>query len=102
MIFSAYLLKPVQRITKYQLLLEQLVKHVNKQENNHDQLKEALEVMLKCLRSVTDSMKNITGYTVSTRIIYFNCLYPILRTIWPIWEDLFTTVRLRLRQNEAE
>jgi len=57
---SAYLLKPIQRLTKYQLLIEQLVKY--NQSESIGQLTKALEVMLKCLRLVNDSMKNITGY----------------------------------------
>ncbi|KAG8008065.1 Proto-oncogene DBL [Nibea albiflora] len=60
---DSYLLKPVQRITKYQLLLKELLKHC-KEEQYHSELKEALDSMLKLLKSVNDSMHQIaiTGY----------------------------------------
>ena len=58
----AYLLKPVQRLTKYQLLLGQLVKYGEKQNIDCQMLKQALDVMLSCLQSVNDSLKNIIGF----------------------------------------
>ncbi|KAK2823059.1 hypothetical protein Q7C36_019659 [Tachysurus vachellii] len=60
---DSYLLKPVQRLTKYQLLLKELLKH-----STHSQyvceLQDALNVMLNLLKSVNDSMHQIaiTGY----------------------------------------
>ncbi|XP_062870167.1 proto-oncogene DBL [Trichomycterus rosablanca] len=60
---DSYLLKPVQRLTKYQLLLKELLKH-----STHSQyvseLQEALNAMLDLLKSVNDSMHQIaiTGY----------------------------------------
>uniref|UniRef100_T1JN60 Guanine nucleotide exchange factor DBS n=1 Tax=Strigamia maritima TaxID=126957 RepID=T1JN60_STRMM len=59
---GAYLLKPVQRITKYQLLLKDLVKCNEGRECR--ELEEALASMLKVLRYVNDSMHQvaITGY----------------------------------------
>ncbi|EFX81870.1 hypothetical protein DAPPUDRAFT_21042, partial [Daphnia pulex] len=68
---SAYLLKPVQRITKYQLLLKDLMKYsqcpvgssddVSRDDND---LQSALDAMLAVLRCVNDSMHQvaITGY----------------------------------------
>ncbi|TMS13983.1 Guanine nucleotide exchange factor DBS [Larimichthys crocea] len=60
---DSYLLKPVQRLTKYQLLLKELLKH-SKEERYRSELKEALDSMLKLLKSVNDSMHQIaiTGY----------------------------------------
>ncbi|XP_055986158.1 proto-oncogene DBL isoform X2 [Sorex fumeus] len=60
---DSYLLKPVQRITKYQLLLKELLKY-SKDCVGVDQLKEALDAMLDLLKSVNDSMHQvaINGY----------------------------------------
>ncbi|KAL1766984.1 proto-oncoprotein DBL [Sigmodon hispidus] len=60
---DSYLLKPVQRITKYQLLLKELLKY-SKEGEGTTQLKEALDTMLDLLKSVNDSMHQIaiTGY----------------------------------------
>ncbi|XP_072600733.1 proto-oncogene DBL isoform X6 [Vulpes vulpes] len=60
---DSYLLKPVQRITKYQLLLKELLKY-SKGCPGFEQLKEALDTMLDLLKSVNDSMHQIAinGY----------------------------------------
>ncbi|XP_006875044.1 PREDICTED: proto-oncogene DBL [Chrysochloris asiatica] len=60
---DSYLLKPVQRITKYQLLLKELLKSSTDGEGS-EQLQEALDTMLELLKSVNDSMHQIaiTGY----------------------------------------
>ncbi|XP_019509133.1 PREDICTED: proto-oncogene DBL isoform X6 [Hipposideros armiger] len=60
---DSYLLKPVQRITKYQLLLKELLK-CSKGCKGSDQLKEALDTVLDLLKSVNDSMHQIAinGY----------------------------------------
>ncbi|XP_072482643.1 proto-oncogene DBL isoform X2 [Notamacropus eugenii] len=60
---DSYLLKPVQRLTKYQLLLKELLKYSANSEGVQ-QLQEALLSMLDLLKSVNDSMHQtaITGY----------------------------------------
>ncbi|XP_068600096.1 proto-oncogene DBL [Brachionichthys hirsutus] len=60
---DSYLLKPVQRLTKYQLLLKELLKHCTEQRYRCE-LREALGSMLELLKSVNDSMHQtaITGY----------------------------------------
>uniref|UniRef100_A0A3P8TIX6 MCF.2 cell line derived transforming sequence b n=1 Tax=Amphiprion percula TaxID=161767 RepID=A0A3P8TIX6_AMPPE len=60
---DSYLLKPVQRLTKYQLLLKELLKHCA-EEHYRCELREALDSMLELLKSVNDSMHQIaiTGY----------------------------------------
>ncbi|EHB07586.1 Proto-oncogene DBL, partial [Heterocephalus glaber] len=60
---DSYLLKPVQRITKYQLLLKELLKY-SKDSEGSTQLQEALDTMLALLKSVNDSMHQIAinGY----------------------------------------
>ncbi|XP_014878374.1 proto-oncogene DBL-like isoform X1 [Poecilia latipinna] len=60
---DSYLLKPIQRLTKYQLLLKELWKHCV-EERYRCELQEALDSMLELLKSVNDSMHQIaiTGY----------------------------------------
>ncbi|XP_037316770.2 proto-oncogene DBL isoform X3 [Pungitius pungitius] len=60
---DSYLLKPVQRLTKYQLLLKELLKYSADCEGSSE-LQEALTAMLDLLKSVNDSMHQIaiTGY----------------------------------------
>uniref|UniRef100_A0A8D0DY66 MCF.2 cell line derived transforming sequence n=1 Tax=Salvator merianae TaxID=96440 RepID=A0A8D0DY66_SALMN len=63
---DSYLLKPVQRLTKYQLLLKELLKYSTSCEGV-EELQEALVAMLDLLKSVNDSMHqiSITGYHVN-------------------------------------
>ncbi|XP_043106066.1 proto-oncogene DBL isoform X2 [Puntigrus tetrazona] len=60
---DSYLLKPVQRLTKYQLLLKELLKHSSNSQYSSE-LQGALNAMLDLLKSVNDSMHQIaiTGY----------------------------------------
>ncbi|XP_024921631.1 proto-oncogene DBL [Cynoglossus semilaevis] len=60
---DSYLLKPVQRLTKYQLLLKELLKHCTELRYRCE-LQEALDSMLELLKSVNDSMHQISiiGY----------------------------------------
>ncbi|XP_036371660.1 guanine nucleotide exchange factor DBS isoform X3 [Megalops cyprinoides] len=60
---DAYLLKPVQRITKYQLMLKEMLK-CNKNAEGTAELEEALATMLDIIKSVNDSMHQIaiTGF----------------------------------------
>uniref|UniRef100_A0A8C2K3D7 Proto-oncogene DBL-like n=1 Tax=Cyprinus carpio TaxID=7962 RepID=A0A8C2K3D7_CYPCA len=60
---DTYLLKPVQRLTKYQLLLKELLKHSSNSQYASE-LQGALNAMLDLLKSVNDSMHQIaiTGY----------------------------------------
>lgn len=53
---SAYLLKPVQRITKYQLLLREMMKLTLRNSTAYDDLEKALETMEGVLRHVNDVM----------------------------------------------
>ncbi|KAM4794958.1 guanine nucleotide exchange factor DBS [Rhinophrynus dorsalis] len=60
---DSYLLKPVQRITKYQLLLKEMLKYSKNCEGAED-LQEALTSIMGILKAVNDSMHQIaiTGY----------------------------------------
>lgn len=73
---AAYLLKPVQRITKYQLLLKDLLKYSD-EPSCCTELQEALDCMLVVLKCVNDSMHQtaITGFGVN--IILFTNFYLI-------------------------
>lgn len=61
---GAYLLKPVQRITKYQLLLKEMLKYTRDDRTCSLQLEEALATMLEVVRIVNNSMYQvaIVGY----------------------------------------
>uniref|UniRef100_A0A3Q2Z7B2 MCF.2 cell line derived transforming sequence b n=1 Tax=Hippocampus comes TaxID=109280 RepID=A0A3Q2Z7B2_HIPCM len=60
---DSYLLKPIQRLAKYQLILKELLKHCD-EPRYRAQLQEALDCMLDLLKSVNDSMHQIAivGY----------------------------------------
>ncbi|XP_016323998.1 guanine nucleotide exchange factor DBS-like [Sinocyclocheilus anshuiensis] len=60
---DAYLLKPVQRIIKYQLMLKEMLK-CSKNSEGTAELEEALATMLDIIKSVNDSMHQIaiTGF----------------------------------------
>ncbi|XP_061659932.1 proto-oncogene DBL isoform X2 [Syngnathoides biaculeatus] len=60
---DSYLLKPIQRLTKYQLILKELLKHCAEPQYR-TQLQEALDCMLDLVKSVNDSMHQtaIVGY----------------------------------------
>uniref|UniRef100_A0A8C1QVS7 MCF.2 cell line derived transforming sequence-like 2 n=1 Tax=Cyprinus carpio TaxID=7962 RepID=A0A8C1QVS7_CYPCA len=60
---DAYLLKPVQRITKYQLMLKEMLK-CSKNSEGTAELEEALATVLDIIKSVNDSMHQIaiTGF----------------------------------------
>ncbi|KAK4316259.1 hypothetical protein Pmani_012567 [Petrolisthes manimaculis] len=55
---GAYLLKPVQRVTKYQLLLKDLLKCVEGNEGRRE-LQEAVDTMLAVLKCLNDSMHQV-------------------------------------------
>lgn len=66
---SAYLLKPIQRITKYQLLLKELLRFCedsSTEEMRHD-VQAALAAMLDLLAQINADMQqlHILGYSVS-------------------------------------
>lgn len=76
---AAYLLKPVQRITKYQLLLKDLLKYSD-EPSCCTELQEAIDCMLVVLKCVNDSMHQtaITGFGVSTYLHRFSlCRKPL-------------------------
>ncbi|XP_048744729.2 guanine nucleotide exchange factor DBS-like isoform X3 [Ostrea edulis] len=57
---GAFLLKPVQRITKYQLLLKEMLRFSDHDKDCEAHLQEALDCMLEVVRYVNDSMHQIS------------------------------------------
>lgn len=57
---GAYLLKPVQRITKYQLLLKEMLRFSDHDKVCEAHLQEALDCMLEVVRYVNDSMHQVS------------------------------------------
>ena len=53
---GAYLLKPIQRITRYQLFLKQMIKYSHKSQDFSERLEKALEGMMKVLENLNDVM----------------------------------------------
>ncbi|XP_061905211.1 proto-oncogene DBL-like isoform X6 [Entelurus aequoreus] len=98
---DSYLLKPVQRLTKYQLLLKELLKHCT-QLQYRTQLQEALDCMLDLLKSLNDSMHQtaITGYQVdhgqkccSSRLVHKGETF-MISLLLPVYYSIhFHTVR---------
>ena len=54
--FLSYLIKPIQRITKYQLLLRDMTKNSAKAPDAHLYLQAAIESMLKILKNLNDTL----------------------------------------------
>lgn len=69
---GAYLLKPVQRITKYQLLLKDLLRYSEDQPGSSREIQGALDCMLVVLKCVNDSMHQvaITGFWVRPLLLF--------------------------------
>ncbi|KAF7635615.1 hypothetical protein Mgra_00005004 [Meloidogyne graminicola] len=68
---SSYLLKPIQRITKYQLLLKELIKHCPDAGNSLQHVQLALTSMLDLLAQINADMEqlHILGYPGDLRLL---------------------------------
>lgn len=99
---AAYLLKPVQRITKYQLLLKDLLKYSD-EPSCCTELQEALDCMLVVLKCVNDSMHQtaITGFGVSVLLnfvyLWTVAFYCLLHRIICLQGDLSAQGELLLQ-----
>nr|XP_015837407.1 PREDICTED: guanine nucleotide exchange factor DBS isoform X1 [Tribolium castaneum]XP_015837728.1 PREDICTED: guanine nucleotide exchange factor DBS isoform X1 [Tribolium castaneum]XP_015837982.1 PREDICTED: guanine nucleotide exchange factor DBS isoform X1 [Tribolium castaneum] len=91
---AAYLLKPVQRITKYQLLLKDLLRY-SEEGKCCRELQQALDCMLVVLKCVNDSMHqiSITGFPVD--LSQQGDL--LLQGSFSIWVENKKDLRLRLK-----
>lgn len=65
---DSYLIKPIQRITKYQLLLKDLVSCC---EDNRSETKDALEVMMSVPKKANDAihLSLLEGLEVSQKLV---------------------------------
>ncbi|KAJ3639462.1 hypothetical protein Zmor_002822 [Zophobas morio] len=91
---AAYLLKPVQRITKYQLLLKDLLRY-SEAEKCCKELQQALDCMLVVLKCVNDSMHqiSITGFPID--LSQQGDL--LLQGSFSVWVENKKDLRLRLK-----
>jgi hypothetical protein len=91
---AAYLLKPVQRITKYQLLLKDLLRY-SEEGKCCKELQQALDCMLVVLKCVNDSMHqiSITGFPVD--LSQQGDL--LLQGSFSVWVENKKDLRLRLK-----
>ncbi|XP_023310608.1 guanine nucleotide exchange factor DBS isoform X2 [Anoplophora glabripennis] len=91
---AAYLLKPVQRITKYQLLLRDLLRYSDEGKCCKE-LQQALECMLVVLKCVNDSMHqiSITGFPVDLS----QQGELLLQGSFSVWVENKKDLRLRLK-----
>ncbi|XP_049544753.1 uncharacterized protein LOC125956699 isoform X1 [Anopheles darlingi] len=91
---AAYLLKPVQRITKYQLLLKDLLKFSDTGTCSRE-LQKALDCMLVVLKCVNDSMHQIAITGFPADLSQQGEL--LLQDSFQIWTESKKDIRLRLK-----
>ncbi|VEN49521.1 unnamed protein product [Callosobruchus maculatus] len=91
---AAYLLKPVQRITKYQLLLKDLPRYSTEGKCSRE-LQQALDCMLIVLKCVNDSMHqiSITGFPMALE----QQGELLLQGSLSVWMESKKDLRLRLK-----
>ncbi|KAF5275360.1 hypothetical protein FQR65_LT04188 [Abscondita terminalis] len=91
---AAYLLKPVQRITKYQLLLKDLLRYSD-EKTNCKELQQALDCMLVVLRCVNDSMHQISISGFPVDLSQQGDL--LLQGSFSVWTENKKDLKLRLK-----
>lgn len=93
---AAYLLKPVQRITKYHLLLKELLQYLDDSKTTQ----QALECMLVVLQRINDSMHqvSITGSTLDLP----QQGKMLLRGEFSVWTENKKDIRLRLKPSRRQ
>lgn len=91
---AAYLLKPVQRITKYQLLLKDLLRYCV-DGKCHKELQQALDCMLIVLKCVNDSMHqiSITGFPLDLS----QQGELLMQGSFSVWAENKKDIRLRIK-----
>lgn len=95
---AAYLLKPVQRITKYQLLLKDLHRYSDSEMDSYrctEQLQNALDAMLIVLKCVNDSMLQIAITGFPYQLSEQGQL--LLQGSFSVWTESKKDLRLRLK-----
>ncbi|XP_039148324.1 uncharacterized protein LOC6733150 isoform X3 [Drosophila simulans] len=91
---AAYLLKPVQRITKYQLLLKDLLLFTDN-DSCISELKKALDCMLVVLKCVNDSMHQISITGFSGDLAQQGEL--LMQDSFQVWIESKKDIRLRMK-----
>lgn len=91
---AAYLLKPVQRITKYQLLLKDLLRYSDSDKCTRE-LQQALDCMLVVLRCVNDSMHQISISGFPVDLSQQGDL--LLQGSFSVWMESKKDLRLRIK-----
>ncbi|XP_055702828.1 guanine nucleotide exchange factor DBS isoform X3 [Phlebotomus papatasi] len=94
---AAYLLKPVQRITKYQLLLKDLLRFSDNG-TCAKELQKALDCMLIVLKCVNDSMHQIAITGFPADLSQQGEL--LLQDSFQVWTDSKKDLRLRLKTQQ--
>ncbi|EDV59894.1 uncharacterized protein LOC6541768 isoform X1 [Drosophila erecta] len=91
---AAYLLKPVQRITKYQLLLKDLLLFTDN-DSCRNELKNALDCMLIVLKCVNDSMHQISITGFPSDLAQQGDL--LMQDSFQVWIESKKDIRLRMK-----
>ncbi|XP_017837139.1 guanine nucleotide exchange factor DBS isoform X3 [Drosophila busckii] len=94
---AAYLLKPVQRITKYQLLLKDLLKFSDSGSCTKE-LQKALDCMLIVLKCVNDSMHQVAITGFPTDLAQLGEL--LLQDSFQVWTESKKDIRLRIKPQQ--
>ncbi|KAM7344260.1 guanine nucleotide exchange factor DBS isoform 6-T10 [Cochliomyia hominivorax] len=94
---AAYLLKPVQRITKYQLLLKDLLRFSDSGSCTKE-LQKALDCMLIVLKCVNDSMHQVAITGFPTDLSQQGEL--LLQDSFQVWSESKKDIRLRIKPQQ--
>ncbi|TDG44711.1 hypothetical protein AWZ03_008852 [Drosophila navojoa] len=94
---AAYLLKPVQRITKYQLLLKDLLRFSDSGSCTKE-LQKALDCMLIVLKCVNDSMHQVAITGFPTDLAQQGEL--LLQDSFQVWTESKKDIRLRIKPQQ--
>ncbi|XP_070135126.1 guanine nucleotide exchange factor DBS isoform X8 [Drosophila bipectinata] len=94
---AAYLLKPVQRITKYQLLLKDLLRYSDSGSCTKE-LQKALDCMLIVLKCVNDSMHQIAITGFPTNLAEQGEL--LMQDSFQVWTESKKDIRIRIKPRQ--
>ncbi|XP_030557055.1 guanine nucleotide exchange factor DBS isoform X2 [Drosophila novamexicana] len=94
---AAYLLKPVQRITKYQLLLKDLLRFSDSGSCTKE-LQKALDCMLIVLKCVNDSMHQVAITGFPTDLTQQGEL--LMQDSFQVWTESKKDIRLRIKPQQ--
>ncbi|XP_070066492.1 uncharacterized protein [Drosophila virilis] len=94
---AAYLLKPVQRITKYQLLLKDLLRFSDSGSCTKE-LQKALDCMLIVLKCVNDSMHQVAITGFPTDLAQQGEL--LMQDSFQVWTESKKDIRLRIKPQQ--